>query len=259
MRKCLIIVIAIIAAMVLVSCSTTGNASAEEAVVLSVKTLDELAATAKTAPKGATIVLDGDIVWNPEYTSEACFEIKVAKRITIDLNGHSISNVKSGALRFFGNFTLKNGTITGGGDSYGLLVNSKNTTSGVNYKVETRESHRVTLENLKLVDCGIRAELSRIDVINCDITNNGESGNSNCLYFVGVEASIEGGRLNQANQAAIETISRTNCVYCSGNSSVKISNVVLEGTKRLNAYKNTVAFRVYNCKGYTTATPDLVR
>ena len=241
----------------LVSCASGGGAaSAEaEAEIINVSSIEELAKAAKT--KGATVVLQNDIVWSPEFTSNSPFEINVGKKTVIDLNGHTISNVKSCALRFFGDFTIQNGTIIGEGDSYGILINSNNTTSGVDYKPETRENHKVTVDNLKLVECGIRAELSTITITNCDVQNSGDSGNSNCLYFVGVVAKISDCKLNQT-ASAIETVSRTNCVYCSGNSTIRLTNLTLEGTKRLNAYKNTVSYKIDNCPGWTTSTPEYV-
>ena len=110
---------------------------------------------------------------------------------------------------------------------------------------------------MKLVECGIRAELSTISIIDCDVQNSGESGNSNAIYFVGVEASVTGGKISQT-ATAIDTVSRTNCVYCSGNSSVNVTGVVLEGNKRVNAYKNTIAYTVKDCEGAVTTTPDYV-
>ena len=176
----------------------------------------------------------------------------------IDLNGHTIANVESCAFRLFGDFTIQNGTITSVGDSYALLINSNNTTSGVDYKPDTRENHKVTVDGLTLVEGGLRAELSTITVTNCDIQNSGESGQSNCLYFVGVVAKVTDCKLNQTANA-IETISRTNCVYCSGNSSLRLTNLTLEGTKRLNAYKNTISYRIENCPGWVTTTPEVVK
>ena len=117
--------------------------------------------------KGPSLLCDSPIVWNPVYTGDSPFEVVGAKNAVIDLNGHTISGVKSCGFRIFGNFTIKNGTIVGEGDSYGLLINSNNTTSGVNYNPDTRENSKVTVEDLKLVQCGIRAELSTIKVINC--------------------------------------------------------------------------------------------
>ena len=257
MKKAFSIFITIIMLVALVSCASGGGAaSAEaEAEIINVSSIEELAKAAKT--KGATVVLQNDIVWNPEFTSNSAFEINVGKKTVIDLNGHTISNVKSCALRFFGDFTIQNGTIIGEGDSYGILINSNNTTSGVDYKPETRENHKVTVDNLKLVECGIRAELSTITITNCDVQNSGDSGNSNCLYFVGVVAKISDCKLNQT-ASAIETVSRTNCVYCSGNSTIRLTNLTLEGTKRLNAYKNTVSYKIDNCPGWTTSTPEYV-
>ena len=257
MKKAFSIFITIIMLVALVSCASgNGAASAEaEAQVINVSSIEELAKAAKT--KGATVILQNDIVWSPEFTANSPFEINVGKKTVIDLNGHTISNVKSCALRFFGDFTIQNGTIIGEGDSYGILINSNNTTSGVDYKPETRENHKVTVDNLKLVECGIRAELSTITITNCDVQNSGDSGNSNCLYFVGVVAKITDCKLNQT-AAAIETVSRTNCVYCSGNSTIRLTNITLEGTKRLNAYKNTVSYKIDNCPGWTTSTPEYV-
>ena len=207
---------------------------------------------------GFQFVLQNDIVWSPEFTANSPFEINVGKKTVIDLNGHTISNVKSCALRFFGDFTIQNGTIIGEGDSYGILINSNNTTSGVDYKPETRENHKVTVDGLTIIEGGIRAELSTINVSNCDIQNSGESGQSNCLYFVGVVAKVTDCKLNQT-ATAIETMSRTNCVYCSGNSSLRLTNLTLEGTKRLNAYKNTISYRIENCPGWVTTTPEVVK
>ena len=127
----------------------------------------------------------------------------------------------------------------------------------MNYNPDIRENSKVTIEDLKLVQCGIRAELSTIKVINCDVQNSGESGQSNCLYFVGVWATVEGGKLNQTTNP-IETISRTNCVYCSGTSTVTVSGVVLEGNKRMNAYQNTVSYIVTDCAGAVTTAPNVV-
>ena len=260
MKKVFSVIITLALLIALVSCASSGGAtkSAEtaEAEIINVTSIEELAKAAKT--KGATIVLQNDIVWNPEYTSNAAFEINVGKKTVIDLNGHTISNVKSCALRFYGDFTLQNGTIIGEGDSYGILINSINTTSGIDYNPDTREDHKVTVDNLKLVECGIRAELSTITITNCDIQNSGDSGNSNCLYFVGVVAKVTDCKLNQT-AAAIETISRTNCVYCSGKSTIRLTNLTLEGTKRLNAYKNTVSYKVENCPGWVTTTPEVVK
>ncbi len=218
-------------------------------------TIEELAKAAKT--KNATVILDNDITWSPEYTNSSAMEINVAKNVVIDFAGHTINGVKTGALRFFGDFSIMNGTIIGEGDSAGLLINSINNSSGIDYKVETREDHKVTVENMKLVECGMRIELSSVTITNCDVQNSGESGSSNCYYFIGVDAKIEGGKINQTN-APSDTYSRTNCVYTSGNSTININNVVLEGTKRLNAYKNTILFRATNCAGAVTTTPEYV-
>ena len=204
-----------------------------------------------------TVILDKNLTFDSTtYTSSTPYGQNVTG-LTIDLGGYKINGVNSCAFRLFGDFTIKNGTITGSGDSYGLLINSNNTTSGVDYNPETRENHAVTVQNLKLVDCGIRAELSTITVSNCEIQNSGTSGNSNALYFVGAVATITGGKLSQT-ATAVETISRTDCVYCSGKSTVHVSGVTLEGTKRMNAYSNTVEFTVTNCAGAVTTTPTVV-
>ena len=260
MKKVFSVIITFALLIALVSCASSGGAtkSAEtaEAQVINVTSIEELAKAAKT--KGATIVLANDISWNPDFTGESPLEITVGKNTVIDLNGHTIANVKSCAFRLFGDFTIQNGTITSVGDSYALLINSNNTTSGVDYKPDTRENHKVTVDGLTIVEGGIRAELSTITVSNCDIQNSGESGQSNCLYFVGVVAKVKDCKLNQT-AAAIETISRTNCVYCSGNSSLRLTNLTLEGTKRLNAYKNTISYRIENCPGWVTTTPEVVK
>ncbi|MBR6085166.1 MAG: hypothetical protein IKP61_06100 [Spirochaetales bacterium] len=258
MKKTFSVVITLALLVALVSCaSSSGTAAAEtEAQVINVSSIEELAKAAKT--KGATVVLTGDISWNPDFTGDSPLEINVGKKTVIDLNGHTISNVKSCAFRLFGDFTIQNGTIISEGDSYALLINSNNTTSGVDYKPDTRENHKVTVDGLTIIEGGIRAELSTINVSNCDVQNSGESGQSNCLYFVGVVAKVTDCKLNQTANA-IETISRTNCVYCSGNSTIRLTNLTLEGTKRLNAYQNTISYRVENCPGWVTTTPAVVR
>ena len=260
MKKTVSIIISAILLIALVSCASTGSGGAASQAptgpqTVHVKTIEELAKATKT--KEVTVIVDNDLVWNPQYTGESPLEVSCTKGAVIDLNGHTISGVKSCGFRIFGDFTIKNGTIVGEGDSYGLLINSNNTTSGVNYNPDTRDNSKVTVENLKLVECGIRAELSTIKVINCDVQNSGESGQSNCLYFVGVWATVEGGKLNQT-ATPIDTISRTNCVYCSGTSTVTVTGVVLEGNKRMNAYKNTVAYIVSGCEGANTTTPEVV-
>lgn len=258
MRKASFIAVLIVLTIALVSCASTGSTQAQapaEPEIVNVTSIEELAKAAKT--KNVTVILQNDIIWSPEFTNSSAFEISAGKNAVIDLNGHSITGVKHGSLRFFGDFTIKNGTIVGEGDGYGLLINSVNSTSGIDYAEATRENHKVTVENLKLVECGIRAELSTINITNCEVQNSGESGNSNCLYFVGVWATVEGGKLNQT-ATAIDTISRTDCVYCSGNSTVSVKGVVLEGTKRMNAYKNTVYYTVTDCAGAVTTTPEVV-
>lgn len=258
MKKTAFIVIMVALLIALVSCASVGGGTAEQAAepeTVNVTSIEELAKAVKT--KGVTVILQNDIIWSPEFTNSSAFEIKAGKNAVIDLNGHTITGVKHGSLRIFGDFTIKNGTIVGEGDSYGLLINSVNSTSGIDYNPDTRESHKVTVENLKLVECGIRAELSKITIQDCDIQNSGESGNSNALYFVGVEAKVTGGKISQT-ATPIDTISRTNCIYCSGNSMVNVTGVVLEGNKRVNAYKNTIAFTVSGCEGANTTTPEVV-
>lgn len=260
MKKTLAIIISITLLVALVSCASMGGGNSQQAAgaepqTIHVTSIEELAKAAKT--KNVTVILDNDIVWSPEYTNSQAFGIYPSKNAIIDLNGHTITGVKHAALRFFGDFTIKNGTLIGEGDGYGLLVNSVNSTSGIDYNPDTRENHKVSVENMKLVECGIRAELSTIKITDCDVQNSGESGNSNALYFVGVEASVSGGKLSQT-ATAIDTVSRTNCVYCSGYSVVNVTGVVLEGTKRVNAYKNTIAYTVKDCEGAVTTTPDYV-
>ena len=259
MKKVFSVIITLALLVALVSCASSGGAKSTEtaeAQIINVTSIEELAKAAKT--KGATIVLANDISWNPDFTGENPLEINVGKKTVIDLNGHTISNVKSCAFRLFGDFTIQNGTIISEGDSYALLINSNNTTSGVDYNPDTRENHKVTVDGLTIIEGGIRAELSTITVSNCDVQNSGESGQSNCLYFVGVVAKVTDCKLNQTANA-IETISRTNCVYCSGKSSLRLTNLTLEGTKRLNAYQNTISYKIENCPGWVTTTPAVVK
>lgn len=249
-----------LACLALVSCASASSAKSEAAPVTeaTVTSLEELVVAAKTVAANGTITLANDVTWNSVYTGSAPLEVRFSKKgITFDLGGHTIEGVATGALRFFGDFTIQNGKITGLGDSYVLLINSVNSTSGIDYSEATRENHKVNVNNLTLVEGGIRAELSTIKINDCDVQNSGQSGNSNCLYFVGCWATVTGGKLNQTAET-VDTISRTNCVYCSGTSTIQLSGIVLEGTKRLNAYKNTVAYKVTDCGDYVTTTPEVV-
>ena len=259
MRKTISIIALIVVLIAMVSCASAGGAANQaeaEPQAIHVTTMEELAEAVKA--DNAIVIVDNDIAWNPMYVNGAQLEIRTGENAVIDFNGHQITELKHAALRIFGDFTIKNGTFIGEGNSYGLLINSNNTTSGVDYNPETRENHKVTVENMKLVECGIRAELSTIEIINCDIQNSGDSGNGNTVYFVGVFGTVSGGKLSQTGEVQ-ETISRTNCVYASGNSTVSIIGVALEGTKRVNAYKNVVSYTVKDCPDAVTSTPDYVK
>lgn len=130
MKKSILAVLAVALCLILASCASTKD-PADSAI--HVTTFDEFTAAfaaAQADPDKDTILLENDIVWDmTKYNSELVFEAK-ATGLTIDLCGHTISEVPKNAFDLVGDsFTLQNGTILGRADNsrYSVNVNYEGT------------------------------------------------------------------------------------------------------------------------------------
>ena len=130
MKKSILAVLAVALCLILASCASTKG-PADSAI--HVTTFDEFTAAfaaAQADPDKDTILLENDIVWDmTKYNSELVFEAK-ATGLTIDLCGHTISEVPKNAFDLVGDsFTLQNGTILGRADNsrYSVNVNYEGT------------------------------------------------------------------------------------------------------------------------------------
>ena len=129
MKRTTFSVLVIALCLLLASCAIKAPADS----AIHATTFDEFTAAfaaAQADPTKDTIILDNDIVWDmTKYNSELVFEAK-ATGLTIDLGGHTISEVPKNAFDLVGDsFTLQNGTILGRDDNsrYSVNVNYEGT------------------------------------------------------------------------------------------------------------------------------------
>ncbi len=129
MKKICFAILAAALCLVLASCAT----KAPKDTAIHVTTFDEFTsafAAAQADPEKDTILLENDIVWDiTKFNAELNF-MPNATGLTIDLGGHTISEVPKNAFNLTGDsFILQNGTILGqaANNRYSVNVNYEGT------------------------------------------------------------------------------------------------------------------------------------
>ncbi len=129
MKKTILAVFAVVLCILLASCATKAVDPA-----IHVTTFDEFVAAfdaAQADPEKNMILLDNDIVWDfTKYAGGDYVFMAKATGLTIDLGGHTISEVPKNALNLTGDsFILQNGTILGNetNNRYSVNINYEGT------------------------------------------------------------------------------------------------------------------------------------
>ena len=180
-------------------------------IIIHVTSLDEL----KTAPAQATslgtrlVVLDNDIVW-PSSQTEAV-EIDMTG-LNFNMNGHSITDVKTNALNFIGDsFTIRNGSFTGSSDNtrYSFCINYSSSNATTSALINLAQSkipgaftdsdnvwkHRIILDGINANSC--LAGYSTLEVKNCSFSNDDYRG----LVFQGSSGVVQDTSIVTASNA----------------------------------------------------------
>ena len=129
MKRTIFAIFAVVLCVLLASCATKPVDTA-----IHVTTLDEFTAAFEAAqadPTKDTILLENDIVWDfTKYAGGDYVFMPKATGLTIDLGGHTISEVPKNALNLTGDsFVLQNGTILGNeqNNRYSVNINYEGT------------------------------------------------------------------------------------------------------------------------------------
>lgn len=180
-------------------------------VIIHVTSLDEL----KTAPAQAAslgtkmVILDNDIAWPSSQTE--VIEIDMTG-LNFNMNGHSITDIKTNALNFIGDsFTIRNGSFTSSSDNtkYSFCINYNGSNATTSALISLAQSkipeaftdsdnvwkHRIILDGITANSC--LAGYSTLEVKNCSFSNGVYRG----LVFQGSSGIVQDTSIVTANTA----------------------------------------------------------